>query len=155
MRHHHDFLSWPEMRQQLHYLAWLLFTLVSFPTAGHAAILILCVCCGEYVEPQRLLLTLLGALTLAPSAYVWRKYGERHCRFAEFDEVLDRCLQRVGPHAQLGRLEAFITAIDAATGFERQLVRNEAKAWLKAHAPELSEEERAFANEHLGYLGRW
>lgn len=146
-----DFLPWSEMKEHMHYIAWLLFTLVSFPLGGHAAVLVLCVYLGEYVEIHRLILTVAAAGVLVPIAYLWRKYGEKYCRFAEFDALLDRCLQR-GPGSHLARIEAFITAIDRATGMERQLARNAAKAWLQTHASDLSSEERDFAAEHLGYL---
>lgn len=150
--HDHDFLSWPEMKQHVHYIAWLLFTLISFPTGGHAAILLLCVSLGEYVEYQRLLLTLLAAVTLVPAAYAWRRYGEKHCRFAELDALLDRCLQRASASSYAAKIEALIEAVQNARGIERQLARNEAKVWLQAHAHDFSEEERDLAAEHLGYL---
>lgn len=149
-----DFLTWPEMKERMHYIAWLCFTLVSFPTGGHAAILLLCVSVGEYVDQQRFLLTFLAAVTLGPLAYAWRKFGERHCRFIEFDDALDRCFRRGGAGSHLGKIQALIDAIEAARGMSRQLARNEAKAWLKVHADELSAEERELVADHLGYLGR-
>jgi hypothetical protein len=149
-----EFLTFPEMRERLHYVAWLAFSLLSFPLAGHAAVLVLSISLGEYVEAHRLLAVLLAALVLAPLAYGWRKYGERHCRFLELDEVLDRCLQRTSSTPHLATIEALIAEIDTASGMERQLARNQAKAWLQAHAGELGEEERELVAEHLGYLIR-
>jgi hypothetical protein len=148
------FLTWPEMKEHMHYVAWLFFSLISFPAAGHAAVLVLCVSVGEYVDHQRLLLTVLAAAVMAPAAYAWRKFGERHCRFAEFDETIDRCLQRTGS-GYSRQIESLVTAIERASGMERQLARNEAKQWLQVHAVELSEEERELVSEHLGYLWRW
>lgn len=149
------FLTWPEMKEHMHYLAWLCFSLVSFPAGGHAAVLVLCVSLGEYVDQQRLMVTVLAAVLLGPAAYVWRKYGERYCRFAELDETFERALRGTGVGGRLRELEVLIAAIDEAAGMERQVARNKAKQWIQAYAPEFTEEERQLVSEHLGYLCKW
>lgn len=146
------FLTWSEMKEQMHYVGWLCFSLMSFPAGGHAAVLVLCGSVGEYVDQRRLLLTVLGATVVGPIAYVWRKYGERHCRFADFDETLDRCLQRAGATSYTAKIEGLIDAIEKASGMERQLRRNEAKRWIEEHEAALSGEEHELVAEYLGYL---
>jgi hypothetical protein len=51
------------------------------------------------------------------------------------------------------KLELLVRLIDEAPGpVERQERRIEAKAWLKENRAKLSEEDREFARERLGYL---
>ncbi|MEI9999882.1 MAG: hypothetical protein WDO13_12350 [Verrucomicrobiota bacterium] len=50
-------------------------------------------------------------------------------------------------------LELLVRLIDEAPGaVERQDRRAEAKAWLKANRDKLTEEDREYVKEHLGYL---
>ena len=126
--------------------------LLSLPACGSAAVLLLCVMVGEYVEPQRLLWNILAALILGPAAYAWRKAGERRARFCELDDSFQRHFQPTAAGAQRSHLEALIAAIEGARGAERQVARVAAKRWLEAHAHDLTAEERALVEEHLAYL---
>lgn len=147
-----DFLPWSEMKAHLHYVAWVLFALLSLPACGSAAVLLLCVMVGEYVEPQRLLVNVAAALVLGPAAYAWRKAGERRARFCELDDSFQRHFQPGAAGDRRSRLDALIAAIETARGADRQAARVAAKRWLASHAHALSAEERALVAEHLGYL---
>lgn len=147
-----DFLPWSEMKAHLHYVAWMLFALVSLPACGYGAVLFLCVLVGEPVEPQHLLFSVAAALILGPTAYAWRKLGERRARFGELDDSFQRHFQPADDGPRRSQLEALIAAVEGTRGLERQAARAEAKRWLRANAPALSPEERALVAEHLGYL---
>jgi hypothetical protein len=55
--------------------------------------------------------------------------------------------------SQTRQLEKFVEAIDnAASPAERQERRTEAKAWLMENQGKLTEEDKAFVDEYLGYL---
>ncbi len=147
------FLPGPEIARRLHYVAWVTLALIALPLLGYSAILLLALLSGEPVEPDLLFATAASGLLLSAVTFAWRKHGERHGRFRESDAALHAFAHASGTGRHRRDLAHWVAAIERADGLERQLVRNQAKAWLRTHAHELDADDRAFAAEHLGYLG--
>lgn len=147
--------TWPEMKQRAHYVSWLAAAIAAAALLGLTADLVFVQLTGGTVGLD--LAPLLGScILMPPGVYVWRKYGETACGFLELEHALESSIvdSDHGRTRRFARIAAFIARIDATGGMDRQLVRNEAKAWLLAHAEELTHEERDYVADHLGYLHR-
>jgi hypothetical protein len=145
--------TWPEMKMRAHYLGWLLTAIATAALIGLTVDLAVVALTGGEVGFSLAPLLLLCAI-VAPAVYGWRRYGEACCGFLQLESALDRALSPSLPacHDRFDEILELMARIDAARGMERQLVRNEAKAWLQVHASELNREERTYLAEHLGYL---
>lgn len=147
--------TWPEIKQRAHYLCWLAAAIVTAALMGLTFDLLVVTFSGGTVGPGLVPLVCCCAIA-APTVYAWRKHGEACCGFLTLEHAMDESFARGVP----ARASAFshvlelIERIEAARGMDRQLVRNEAKAWLLAHGDRLSRTERAYIADHLGYLVR-
>jgi hypothetical protein len=147
--------TWPEMKQRAHYLSWLAAAIGTAALIGLTFELLFVKMTGGDSGWEVVPLLYLCAI-VPPYVYIWRRYGEASCGFLELEHALDEAVAH-SADALTGRyatIADFISRIEAARGMARQLVRNEAKAWLQAHAEELTPDERDFVADHLGYLHR-
>ncbi len=105
-----------------------------------------------------------ATLTL-PIVAKFREYGVEYLHFNQHEDALNRLIN--APESwntviltlldesalQSRQLEIMVRLIDEAPGpVERQDRRAEAKAWLRENRHKLTEEDREFANQYLGYL---
>jgi hypothetical protein len=141
------------MKLRGHYLAWLAAAVGTAVLLGLALDLSVVQITGGTIGLD-LIPLLYACVVVPPAVYRWRKHGEVYHRFRELEHALHH-----GLHSQIDRATSrfdqildFIARIDHARGLDRQLVRNEAKAWLREHGALLSREERDFVADHLGYL---
>lgn len=141
--------TWPEVKTRAHYVCWLLCAIATAALLGLTVDLLVVSITGGVVEFRLVQLMYLSTVVV-PSVYVWRKYGEAHCGFLALEHAMDQAIEAPG-----GRWEeicSLVARIDSARGMDRQVARNDAKAWLAVHAHELSREEREYVADHLGYL---
>lgn len=144
--------TWPEMKQRAHYLGWLAVAVATATLLGLTIDLLVVALTGGNVGTGLIPLLYLSVI-VPPYVYAWRKHGEQCCHFLELEHAMEESF-----HAPPGRTAHFLELlrlmerIEQGRGMERQLVRNETKAWLLAHAEQLSREERAYVADHLGYL---
>ena len=147
--------TWPEMKQRVHYVSWLAAAIGTAALLGLTFDLLFVKVTGGDIGWEVVPLVYLCAI-VPPYIYIWRRYGETCCGFLELEHALDEGFGG-GEDLQTSRYTAisdFIARIEAARGMARQVVRNEAKAWLLAHADDLTPDERDFVADHLGYLHR-
>jgi hypothetical protein len=147
-----DECTWPEIKQRVHYLGWLLVAIGTATLLGLTFDLAIVKLAGGEVGLELIPLLYLSAI-VPPYVYIWRKHGEACCGFLELEHAMDTAFKEAGRSRPLfAHVVGLIERIDAARGMDRQLVRNEAKAWLLAHADKLSRDERDYVADHLGYL---
>ena len=148
--------TWPEMKLRAHYLGWLAAAIATVARLGLTFDLLVVKLTGGAVGVDLVVLVYLCAIA-SPSVYAWRKHGEACCQFLELEHTMQAALHSspAGRSARFAEVLELIERIEATRGFDRQLVRNEAKAWLLAHVEELSRDERDYVCDHLGYLHRW
>ena len=147
--------TWAEVKLRAHYVGWLAAAIGAAALLGVTFDLVIVQLTGGEVGLALIPLLYLSA-TVPPYVYAWRRHGEAFCRFLELEQALHTTMNAPDGlvRSRFGEVIELIARIDATRGMERQLVRNEAKAWLLAHAAELSSEERDFVADHLGYLHR-
>jgi hypothetical protein len=105
------------------------------------------------------------AVFFFPMVMRLREYGVENLNFLVHESAMNKLM--TPPEAwsnviltlideaavQSNNLEMLVRLIDEAPGaVERQDRRAEAKAWLKENWAKMTDEEREFANERLGYL---
>lgn len=147
--------TWPEVKQRAHYLAWLAATLGTAVLLGLTVDLIVVAATGGDVGFGLIELVYICAVA-TPLVYQWRRYGEAYCQFLELEHALEGSVFAPAEESvrAFAKITDFVDRIEAARGMERQVIRNEAKAWLLAHGSKLSHEEREYVAVYLGYLHR-
>jgi hypothetical protein len=146
--------TWPEVKQRAHYVAWLASALATAVLLGLTFDLLVVALTGGDVGLNLVGLIYLCAI-VPPYVYAWRKHGEAFCGFLDLEHAMDETFSAAGgPNPWFDQVLELIERIDAARGMERQVIRNEAKAWLVAHAEKLTRHERDYVADHLGYLHR-
>ena len=105
------------------------------------------------------------AMLIFPIVVRLREYGVENLNFLVHEAALNRIMTPPESWSNLiltlldetaaraNNLELLVRLIDEAPGaVERQDRRAEAKAWLKVHWQELTDEEKEFVNDRLPYL---
>lgn len=147
--------TWPEVKQRAHYLCWFASALATAALVGLTFDFMLVVLTGGTVGFDIIPLV-YASLVAVPAVHAWRKHGEVNCGFLELERALGAAMRgaELSGTYWFAQIERLIERIDSSRGMDRQVVRNEAKAWLHAHADKLSPEERHYVADHLGYLYR-
>lgn len=150
-----DDCTWPEIRQRAHYLGWLAAAVMTAGLLGLTTDLVIVAATGGEVG-LGLVPLLYGSALIPPYVYAWRKHGEACCGFLELEHALDEAVRAPvnDGSALFAEVLDLIDRIERARGMERQVVRNEAKEWVRRHAGDLTPDQREYVADHLGYLHR-